>query len=375
MSDEFAFSGEASETILNQLLDESEAALQRNENGKLESERIKCILKTPGALSTPGKNKKKACIYSPKEYARREIKKYKKLKSKSIAKDAVIRTSKANQSIYKKLLEEKKQKVKELVTKLEQVKSIDKGNRIQMAQDNINQLIERDSCEANIKSKYGYDLNCSGCITAAISSMNDDLAVLEYGMSVKPKHVHCHNCDQRGRLCQDHDCFKKLNKSEKKEINTALICNIRNRGMKYLSESKITDIMADSGANITMNRNPHVLENSYKVNANVNGLRAKSILNVCGKLGIVDECYAGKDLDKNLLPQQKFMKVMDGRMILIHILYQNEPEIHVLIGIEDGNIDGIYAIASPLTSNISINGIHSIQVGGKSNHPEGQSII
>ena len=39
------------------------------------------------------------------------LKKYKKLKSKNIANDAVETTSEANKSIYKKLLEEKKQKV------------------------------------------------------------------------------------------------------------------------------------------------------------------------------------------------------------------------------------------------------------------------
>ena len=85
------------------------------------------------------------------------LKKYKKLKSKNIANDAVETTSEANKSIYKKLLEEKKQKVEELETKLNQVKCNDEKQRIQMAKDNINQLIERESFEANIKSKFGYD--------------------------------------------------------------------------------------------------------------------------------------------------------------------------------------------------------------------------
>ena len=117
----------------------------------------------------------------------------------------------------------------------------------------------------------------------------------------------------------------------------------------------LTNILYDSGANISLARYKSDLSNPHDVDlggAGINGSGFK--LECVGAYGDIDKCYFGSDLKKPIIPPQKAIEATDGKVMLLHLLVQQRPPIHAVIGIVEGKIEDVYAIASPLTNGIMV---------------------
>lgn len=155
--------------------------------------------------------------------------------------------------------------------------------------------------------------------------------------------------------------YKLINSVKRSfESNNNFLVNTTKQIIDWIIENPVefTNIMMDSGANISLMNDPTVLKNIVDCfNTKVSGINdKKSTLEACGSYGMIDVVYTSKELEKSLIPPQVYVSKMEGSVALLHILVQKSPAISVIVGLDvkTSKILGIYGISSPVTNNIMV---------------------
>ena len=185
----------------------------------------------------------------------------------------------------------------------------------------------------------------------------------EERIAIKKKRVKFNDREfKRRRRIKDDKLRRKLINSVKHqfEANSSFLENTTQQIIEWIVSNPVefTNIMMDSGANISLINDPNVLKNKTNcINTRVSGINEKkSTLEAFGDYGMIDVVYTSKELNKSLIPPQIYVAKMKGNIALLHILVQENPAINVIVGLDvkNSNVLGIYGISSPVTNNIMV---------------------
>ena len=141
----------------------------------------------------------------------------------------------------------------------------------------------------------------------------------------------------------------------KNEIFNVQLTDIKVKVIEHIKRNliEITDVMLDTAANIAITVNG-MLTKTKKTRAMVTGINnGKDLIAIRGKWGSIGNCYTSEQLkNKQLIPSQNFLEAFPN-LSLVHILIQEDPATHVVIGVDEyGSFQNIYGVSAHYTNNI-----------------------